>query len=208
MQKLHLSTENQKIFFTSDLHIGHRNVLTFCRRPFLDVKDMADSLVKNWNSVVGENDIVFDLGDMFWFDSRHEIKKFVSKLNGTIYKIAGNHDMDCRKLFELCDPEKVKVLDDNVVVWIDRPGEKTLEIWLSHFPLGTWPHWGHGSLNFFGHIHSGPLADNKVDIPGKDLQLKVGQQYDVGVDNNDFTPVEFEQILAILESQKKSIDLE
>lgn len=208
MQKLHLSTENQKIFFTSDLHIGHRNVLIFCRRPFLDMKDMVDSLVKNWNSVVGENDIVFDLGDMFWFDSRHEVKKFVNRLNGTIYKIAGNHDMDCRKLFELCDPEKVKVLDDTTVVWIDRPGQKTVEVWLEHMPKATWPHWTHGSLNFFGHIHSGPLADNMVDIPGKDLQLKVGQQYDVGVDNNNFTPVELEQILAILESQKKSINLE
>lgn len=203
MKKIHIKLEEgQKVFFTSDLHVGHRNVLVFCNRPFVDTKDMSENLIANWNRVVGENDIVFDLGDMFWFDSRHEVKKFVEKLNGTIYKIPGNHDMDCRKLFELCKTSKVEILDDNNVVWVERKGQKIVEIWLSHFPLATWPHWIQGSLNFFGHIHSGPLTDNMVDIPEKDLTLKVGQQYDVGVDNNNYTPVELQQILQVLESQK------
>lgn len=207
MQKLHLNRQECRIFFTSDLHVGHRNVLRFCNRPFEDTKAMSDGLIANWNRVVGEEDVVFDLGDMFWWDSRHEVKKFVEQLNGKIYKIPGNHDMDCKKLFELCDPEKVQVLDDLNTVWItgifkDRPG-KSVELVLGHYPLATWPHKSNGAFNFFGHIHSGPYANNAVDIPGKDLTILASQQYDVGVDNNDYTPVE---LLYILKKLGVSVD--
>lgn len=198
MRKLHIDLKgDQKLFFTSDLHVGHKNVLKFCNRPFLDIKDMSAGLIANWNSVVRDYDIVFDLGDMFWFDSRHEIKKFVGKLNGRrIYKVPGNHDMDSKKLFELCDPGKVEVLDDINTLWVTGllEGNKSLEIVVCHYPLATFPHFEH-AIQLFGHIHSGPLSDNEVDIPGKDLILKEGKQYDVGVDNNDYRPVEIREIL-------------
>lgn len=206
MQKLHLQySDDQKIFFTSDLHIGHRNVLGFCNRPFNDVKDMSDGFIANWNSVVGENDIVFDLGDMFWWDSRHDIRKFVEKLNGKIYKIPGNHDPDCRRLFELCSTDKVMVCDDTVECWITGvPGVKgTLELFLSHMPQATWPHRSNGAINLFGHIHSGPRCSNRVDVPGKDLFLHKDQQYDVGVDNNNYTPVELCEILKKMSWKRK-----
>ena len=79
MQKIHIELKpGQKLFFTSDLHIGHRNVLKFCHRPFENEKAMAEEFIKRWNSVVSEDDIVFDLGDMFWFDGRHEVKKLIN----------------------------------------------------------------------------------------------------------------------------------
>lgn len=202
MQKLHLKYDH-KIFFTSDLHVGHRNILNFCHRPFLDLKDMSESLISNWNRVVGEEDIVFDLGDMFWWDSRHDVKKFVEKLNGHIYKIPGNHDMDCKKLFELCDPEKVTVLEDCVTVWIENINSEKptapVELCLCHYPLLTWPHRGNGVVQLFGHIHSGPLSGASIDIPGEDLHLWEHQQYDVGADNNSYTPIEIQEIFKKLD---------
>ena len=69
MEKLHIRLEqNQKVWFTSDLHLGHRNVIRFCDRPFKDEKEMGEKLIENWNNTVGENDIVFVLGDTFWFN--------------------------------------------------------------------------------------------------------------------------------------------
>ena len=212
MKKIHIDLqEGQKIFLTSDLHIGHKNVLRFCHRPFLDEKDMTKDLVANWNSVVGENDIVFDLGDMFWWNSRHEVKKVVTKLNGTIFKIQGNHDPDCEHLFSLCPPEKVIQCGDIAIVWVTGLYEgqtHPFEFIVSHFPLATWPHWGKGVPSFFGHIHSGPLCDNMVDIPGKDLFLKQ-HQYDVGVDNNNYTPISLEEACnkAQLVNFKSSLNL-
>ena len=208
MEKIHIQLkEGQKVFFTSDLHIGHRNVLRFCNRPFLDEKDMLKGLVENWNSVVGEEDIVFDLGDMFWWESRHEIKKVINKLNGKIYKIPGNHDMDVKRLYELCDPEKVTVCESIVAVYLEGltkeeswENRKVQEIWLCHMPLATWPHWEF-TIQLFGHIHSGPLAENAVDVVGKDLLLNKSQ-YDVGVDNNDFKPIEIREIFEKLRKRK------
>lgn len=210
MKKVHIQLNGNKVFFISDMHIGHRNVLKFCNRPFLDVKDMSESLIKNWNSVVGKDDIVFDLGDMFWWDSRHEIKKFIGRLNGTIYKVAGNHDMDIHKLFELCDTDKVILLDDVNQVFVagldkDKPS-KQLELWVSHTPQATWPHFQHAP-SFFGHIHSGPLTDNAVDVPGKDLILKKNQ-IDVGVDNWNYTPVDLETLLKVIEKNMATNELE
>ena len=198
MKKIHINLlEGQKIFLTSDLHVGHANILRFCNRPFLDIKDMSKGLIENWNRVVEETDIVFDLGDMFWWDSRHDVRKFVDRLNGVIYKVPGNHDMDIHRLFELCKTEKVTLLDDVNQVFVaglysEKPS-KQLEFWVSHMPMATWPHFEHAP-SFFGHIHSGPLSDNAVDVPGHDLLLKKNM-YDVGVDNNDYTPIELRDAL-------------
>ena len=83
MNKLNITlNKGQIIWFSSDQHFGHRNVINFCDRPYADVKEMNQSLIDNWNSVVSNNDIIFVLGDMFWFHGRHEIKKVVAKLNG------------------------------------------------------------------------------------------------------------------------------
>ena len=61
--------------------------------------------------------------------------------------------------------------------------------WLCcHYPLATWPHFER-TISIFGHIHSGPRSENAVDIPGKDLIL-TKKQYDAGVDNNDYRPVD------------------
>ena len=150
--KLH---ENQKIFFTSDLHFQHKNVIRFCGRPFENTKDMELKLIENWNSVVSNEDIVFDLGDVLWFDGRHDAKRILNQLNGIHYVILGNHDN--KKNFELCD--KVIVCETCTQVFIQTLDNKTQEIMLSHFPLLTWPHIDQDVINLFGHLQSGPNAD-------------------------------------------------
>ena len=114
--KLH---ENQKIFFTSDLHFQHKNVIRFCKRPFENTKDMELKLIENWNSVVSNEDIVFDLGDVLWFDGRHDAKRILNQLNGIHYVILGNHDN--KKNFELCD--KVIWLHDGLIKDEGKPEE-------------------------------------------------------------------------------------
>jgi calcineurin-like phosphoesterase family protein len=62
----------------------------------------------------------------------------------------------------------------------------------------TWSHRDRGAINLFGHIHSGPRSENDYD---QDLPLWSGQQLDVGVDNQNYTPVSFEEVLYQLEEQ-------
>ena len=69
-------------FFTADLHLGHKNIIKYCNRPFSSLKDMDETIINNWNSVVGKNDTVYALGDLvFGF---HKYEKYLNQLNGKI----------------------------------------------------------------------------------------------------------------------------
>lgn len=78
------------LFFTSDEHFHHRNILTYSGRPFADVTAMNEALVANHNRVVGPDDEVWHLGD-FSLDDR-KVQPFLSRLNGTHTLFVGNHD--------------------------------------------------------------------------------------------------------------------
>ena len=51
------------IWFTSDLHLGHVNVLQFQNRPFADIDEMNEALIANINAKVKKNDELWILGD-------------------------------------------------------------------------------------------------------------------------------------------------
>ena len=55
--------DGSRVFFTSDTHFNHTNIIRFCNRPFKDVIHMNETIIANWNSVVGPDDIIFHLGD-------------------------------------------------------------------------------------------------------------------------------------------------
>lgn len=202
MQKLHIDLqEGQKIWFTSDLHFGHRNVLKFCNRPWEDEKLMGRGLIQNWNNTVGDNDIVFVLGDTFWFNDSRSIKKVLGQLKGKdIYIIPGNHD-DFESYHRVVDP-RIHLCQDVMVVWITEENQPKREVWLSHYPMMTWPHRENGAYQFFGHIHSHPDKFAGVD---QDLPLHWNQA-DVGCDFWKWTPVDFDTLITYCAMKKEEMD--
>ena len=84
--------DGSKVFFTSDTHFYHGNIIRFCNRPFKDVEMMNETIISNWNNTVGQDDIVFHLGD-FCLGGSAEWTKILDRLNGKIYLIMGNHDL-------------------------------------------------------------------------------------------------------------------
>lgn len=90
VKPLKFNSSEVNIFFTSDLHFGHKNIIKFCNRPWETTEEMDEALIANWNSVVGEKDIVFDLGD-FAFATNGRWKELIQRLNGKHYLILGNH---------------------------------------------------------------------------------------------------------------------
>jgi len=79
-------------FLISDLHLGHGNIIHYCRRPFFSPGEMDDVLIRNWNHRVGSSDEVFYLGDLCHGRDALPAAAYLSRLNGTIHFIAGNHD--------------------------------------------------------------------------------------------------------------------
>lgn len=193
---------DQKIFFTSDTHFGHKNVLTFCSRPFRDVKEMEHGLIESWNREVSNQDLVFHLGDFCWWDSNTEIKKICSKLNGKqIYLVPGNHDLE-KGWREV--PDRVTILDAVSQLWIRNSSTKDLifEAVLSHYPLMTWNKRERGVPNIHGHLHGlkGAGRDGKGN-PDQNLPYH-WNQIDVGVDKWDYKPILLEDLQTILKTQE------
>ena len=195
MQKINIIlAPDQHIYLTSDLHFGHRNVIRFCNRPFVDEKDMMAGLIKNWNEKVKPNDFIFSLGDFSWFTGRHQIKKLVSVLRGRKYFVPGNH---CKEgMYELVDdPDFHECADVTVLFVRGQEGDprfadkKVFEIVLSHYPLTCWSHSDYDNCyQFFGHIHSQagtPLAEF-----GNPIHIKPGKQMDVGCDRWGYAPID------------------
>ena len=181
-------TEDCLVYFTSDTHFGHKNIIEFCERPWNTVEEMNEALIKNWNSVVRENDIVFHLGDLQLGGGNQLMDDILPKLNGHIILIIGNHDPHNLK------PRHLDLIDDyfeQLTVIIDG-----VQCVLTHCPNGLPgrdPKW---QFNLHGHLHS------KKDEPQEQCSVKLQENhYDVGVDNNNYTPISFDEIKKIIYSR-------
>lgn len=179
--------DGKKIFFTSDTHFGHRNVINFAGRPFSSIEEMDKALIENWNSVVPEDGIVFHLGD-FCFGGITQWRTIRKKLNGKIYLILGNHDF---KHFKPALSDMFEMVTQQMHIYIENQ-----EIYLNHNPFLAFGGSYSGTWDLFGHVHSGPNEKNGKDLPR--LEHLFPTQYDVGVDNNDFRPVSFYEIREII----------
>lgn len=79
-----------KIFFTSDTHYYHNNVIRYCDRPYTSVEEMNEDMVKKWNEIVSPDDVVYHLGDFSL--AIRPVELFTPRLNGVKYLVPGNHD--------------------------------------------------------------------------------------------------------------------
>ena len=153
---------------------------------------MDETIINNWNSVVKPNDIVFHLGD-FAFASNARWKQLIQALNGHIYLIVGNHDeirYPGHQTFDLFEG-----VTSQLIVKIDGQA-----IYLNHYPFlcygGAW--YKDAVWQLYGHVHSGPHCEGK-DMSR--LSVTFPYQYDVGVDNNNYIPVSWEQVKETINKQ-------
>jgi len=181
--------DGAKVFFTSDTHFTHANIIRFCSRPFKNVEEMDETMIANWNRVVSENDIVFHLGD-FCMGGSSKWTNVLNRLNGKIYLIIGNHDM--KNLKQSCSDRFEKVA---MQMYIEVDKQK---IYLNHCPFLCYGGAYRDTWQLFGHVHTNK---NNTGIDAPRLKMLFPTQYDVGVDNNNFTPVSFEQVKAIIQKQ-------
>ena len=191
---LSFNPEEQDLWFTSDTHFGHYNVIEYANRPFSSKEEMDDVLIQNWNDRVKPNDIIFHLGDFAYCGSKR-IKEILESLNGRKYLILGNHDW---KTFKSGQAQHFEMMTQQLCIKI--LGRK---VYLNHFPYlcfpGTYKTPEKATWQLFGHIHSGPNNTNAKD--NERIPFLWPTQYDVGVDNNNYAPINWYEIKNIIDKR-------
>jgi len=166
-------------WFTGDEHFGHSKILEYCERPFKDVDEMDEVLIKNFNEVVKPDDTTIHIGD-FTLKNLNEAGKYWRRLNGEHIFLVGSHDYWQEKDADVAYRH----------IW-----EKEINgiyIVASHYPFKSWPRSFHGSVNLHGHCHG--------KLP-RDLN-----QMDVGVDANKFYPINFIQVIERINLWNKTMN--
>ena len=186
--------DGSKVFFTSDTHWGHGNIIKFCDRPFKDVEEMNYKLIENWNKKVPQDGLVFHLGDFAWGGS-DMWKNIRQQLNGEIILIKGNHDQ--KNMSSTAEQTLFKYSAWQMLIEVE--GRKVL---LNHFPFlcyaGVYRDPKGLVYNLYGHVHSGPGKKGE-DIPR--LIHTFPTQFDVGVDNNDYEPISWYEVNEKIQKQ-------
>lgn len=152
------SSQCNKVWFTSDTHYGHGNVIQHCGRPYTNSIEMDDWLVRNWNNHVKVDDIVFHLGDVSFMNPA-SLPDFLKKLNGKIYLALGNHDKAIRQNSHAVNDRFVMVSDVLRVRIQDADARGGWQqLFLSHYAHRVWDKRHYGAWHCYGHSH-GSLPD-------------------------------------------------
>lgn len=159
-------------FFTADEHYGHANIIRpdYCNRPFESVSEMDNELIKRHNEVVKEKDIVIHAGD-FTLKTFTYAQEYIKQLNGEHIFLRGSHDAWLKKS------------TDAHYIWVKKIEGQLVMV--CHYAMRVWEQSHYGSWMLYGHSH-GTLEP-------------IGLQYDIGVDNNNFYPVSFEELKRIFQ---------
>lgn len=185
--------EKQKIFFTSDLHFGHENVIRFDNRPFDTVEEMDEEMIKRWNAKVGKGDIVYVLGDFIWKAATNEAVSIIRRLNGQIILIKGNHDRFLHNAAAKKALAGIKDYDDICVTLEDGTTRRCI---LSHYFIPFYNGHRYQAIHLHGHSHLTEEAAEEsritTELNEKGYDLKI---YNVGCMYWNYTPVTLDEIL-------------
>ena len=170
---------DSRIFLIADTHFGDENIRLYEERPFPDTDTMDREIIRRWNSVVGDNDLVYHLGD-FCSGGQERCRELLSQLKGRKRLLIGNHDaylttQQWRDLgFEECYDLPV-ILKEFFI--------------LSHAPLyvcRSMPY-----ANLYGHIHSSPT-----------YRTVSSRSACVSVERIDYTPILLETLRDMLHKEE------
>ena len=160
-----------KTFFIADTHFGHSAIIRYENRPFADVREQEEVLIKNWNDVVTAEDTVYMIGDFGLSESEEETRRVCQVLNGTKILVMGNHDTNSPEWYRNCgfaEASPWPIIIEGF--WI-----------LSHEPLYINENMPYA--NIYGHVHANPSY--------KDASR---QSVCVCVERTDYRPISFEDV--------------
>lgn len=165
-------------FFTADQHFCHKQIITYCKRPFNDVDKMNEVMVKRWNETVVRGDTIYVIGDLILCNNKNYAQDLLNSLHGRIILINGDHDAIKGAL-----KNRFHFIDKYYIYRSKELPEKMI-ISLFHWAQYLWQKSHFNSWHLFGHSHG------KCE--------GIGKSFDVGVDCNDFRPVSLDKVKEIM----------
>lgn len=174
--------ENSKIWLTSDFHFGHNREFIYRPRGYDSIYKMNEGLLSKFNSRIGENDIVYILGDLVLGGPESPCIEYIKDLKGHLNIILGNHDTN-RRIEMYKQIPSVETIQYSTTIKY-----KGYHFYLSHYPTLT----SNGKdeslrkclINLYGHTHQS--TNFFYDLP---------YMYHVGVDSHDGYPVLLDDII-------------
>ena len=172
-------SKEQKIYFISDLHLQHKNILTLCNRRFLSIEEHDEHIIKCINETCTKADRLIILGDLGYHKDLEGLRSALKRIQANVEVILGNHD---------CQQHLVQLKREGVIT--DVKEFKTIQkgnkhIVCCHYPLKEWNGYYRGYYHVFGHVHG--------TLPQYDRCL------DVGVDNIGYYPMEFDDVIKTID---------
>lgn len=184
-----------RIFVTSDTHFGHDREFLWGPRGFTNYEDHDTEVIRRWNEVVGEDDIVYHLGDVMLGNNNYGMG-CLAVLNGHIKIIPGNHDTATRlELYK-------KLPNVEVLGYAEMLRYKKYNFYLSHHPTMTSnlekaPFLRMHLINLFGHTHQ-----------NKQFYQDIPFMFHVGMDSNNCTPILLDDAISLMQEEtKKCLEL-
>lgn len=167
-----------KIYFTSDLHFCHDKPFLYEPRGFSSIEEMNETIIKNFNSIIDDNDDLYILGDLILKDTNKGLE-YLNRLNGRLHIILGNHDSQTRiDLYQTQD----KIEDIQYAYLLKY---KKYNFYLSHYPtcMGNYDLQMSKTWCLHGHTHS------------QEKFSEIAKNYNVALDAHNCFPIEIEDIL-------------
>lgn len=178
-----------KIWFSSDYHHSHKNIVKFTNRGLETTQENHDEWLREvHNSHVAKGDLIYLLGDLSFSKDVKEIVKFFKSLNGTKIVLKGNHDR--REVLDV-------LLKENAISWWGdykeiKIGDTTA--CLFHFPISSWHKQNYGSVMCCGHCHG-----SASHLPGKILDVGLDSSYII---RQTHAPFSAEDVLEYMQNRK------
>ena len=187
-------------YFISDLHFGHKNILTYDGRDFKTIEEHDKTIIDNWNSTVNADDDIYILGDISWHNAK-ETSEILESLKGRKHLIIGNHDTkmlrrkEIQRFFvEITHYKEIHLLNGKGIV-------------LCHYPIPCFNHHFNGWYHLYGHVHNSFEWDMMQQIKEhtENVQKVHCNMYNVGImmPYMEYRPKTLEEIVETVDKEEK-----
>ncbi len=177
-------------YYIADTHFGHEAILNECRPQFKTIQEMDKFIIDNINRKMTKKDTLYIIGD-FSYRSKRSPNEYLEAIKPKKVLILGNHDEWFKKLSE--EEKKKYFINDEKQGYNEYCTKKNkIELHFCHYPMLDWNgshYFGH-SFSICGHIHQ-----RKEGRLSAEVFPLIKNQFNAGVDINNFEPVTFEELI-------------